>query len=150
LLCRLSYEGVRCRPPTDRTPLPGFGDQVGPRPWPMRSCSYVRRVCPASRFLLRAVTRFLTASLSIGQKRRRAGNPLVHRPFRAIHSVDQTRGRGSNRAGCDPQRSTDRSGRRRRLGAVLSDTFEVLCSSSSFENWPLSISLKVHSNEVNK
>jgi len=45
----MSYEGVSsCRPPTERTPLPGFGDQVGPRPWPRRSCSCVRRACPAS------------------------------------------------------------------------------------------------------
>ena len=44
----MSYEGVSSRPPTDRTPLLGFGDQAGPRPWPRRSCSCVRRVCPAS------------------------------------------------------------------------------------------------------
>jgi hypothetical protein len=54
----VSYEGVvRCRPPTDRTSLLGFGDQAGPRPWPRRSCSCVRRVCPASPFRLRAVAR---------------------------------------------------------------------------------------------
>ena len=44
----MSYEGVSSRPPTDRTPLLGFGDQAGPRPWPRRSCSCVRRACPAS------------------------------------------------------------------------------------------------------
>jgi len=73
----MSYEGVSSRPPTDRTPLPGFGDQAGPRPWPRRSCSCVRRVCPASSLCLRAHARGYFGS----RNAEGPGTIAVHRPF---------------------------------------------------------------------
>jgi len=74
----MSYEGVRCcRPPTDRTPLLGFGDQAGPRPWPRRSCSCVRRACPASS-LSRASHR---AQLSVLKRRKGREPSSVRRPL---------------------------------------------------------------------
>jgi len=85
LVWRLSYEGVSSRPPTDRTPLLGFGDQAGPRPWPRRSCSCVRRACPASSLLARVCAPYSVPETPKGREPFSVRRPLGRSWFSWIY-----------------------------------------------------------------
>ncbi len=120
----MSYEGVSSRPPTDRTPLLGFGDQAGPRPWPRRSCSCVRRACPAS-----SLSRAFRALRSVPETPKGREPSSVRRPLGRSWISGSTKGRrSSNRdyaaasqtwASYPARRRTDKS-RRSRRGALSS------------------------------